>query len=109
MDEEMKEVFAEPVKDKGDKIDPFSYVTITVKEYKKLITKTVKKDTKRKFKAKYEAQLKEAEDNAEQYRRWWHEEQAANSELRKNLDAAKAQIKELLDIKEVKPDADDGR
>lgn len=56
----------------------------------------------------------ETKTSAEWDKRWKVEQQLEKAnetikELRKNLDAAKIQIKELLDIKEVKPDADDGR
>lgn len=100
------------------------YVSIPVKEYKKLIRKIER------MKAEVTIAQKTAEvtRELEQYRRWWHEEQkntekltAEVAELRTNLDEAKAQIQELLGLKEleqvklqemqfekgVNPDADD--
>lgn len=101
--EENMEVFEEQKKDTT--INPLDYVTIPVKEYRKLIRKIeqIKADTKV---AEVTANLKE---KAEDYRRWWRDEekkadnlQAQVDELRANLDQAKAQIQELLNIKEAK-------
>lgn len=80
------------------------YVTIPVKEYKKLIRKIER------MKAEVTIAQKTAEvtRELEQYRRWWHEEQCnvdnlkmELTEARVNLDEAKAQIQELLGLKEL--------
>ena len=111
MDEirEITETQEEAKKEKGEELNPFAYVTIPVKEYKKLIIKAVKKDLKRKYKAMYEAEINAAQADRETYRKWYYEEKEAAQELRANLDAAKAHIAELVGVTEVKTDADDGR
>lgn len=79
-----------------EEINPLDYVTIPVKEYRKLIKKIER------MKAENAALVKigEAKEKAEDYRRWWHEEQKKSENLEKLLADAKAQIKELLGIEE---------
>ena len=76
------------------KLNMMDYVTIPVAKFEELITASVEK----KVKKKYKAQIKELSEKVEQYRRWWNQEESKNSELRKNLDDAKALIREKLGI-----------
>ena len=100
--DEIREIKVEEKKDTG--INPLDYVTIPVKEYRKMIRKIER------MKAEVTIAQKTAEGarELEQYRRWWHEEQGnvdklkmELSEARVNLDEAKAQIQELLGLKEL--------
>jgi hypothetical protein len=75
-------------------VNMMDYVTIPVAKFEELITASVEK----KVKKKYKAQIKELSEKVEQYRRWWNQEESKSSELRKNLDAAKALIREKLGI-----------
>ncbi len=79
-----------------EEINPLDYVTIPVKEYRKLIKKIER------MKAENAALVKigEVKEKAEDYRRWWHEEKEKTENLEKLLADAKAQIKELLGIEE---------
>lgn len=76
------------------KVNPFEYVTIPISEYRELVAATAKKKAKK----EYKAQIKELSEKIEQYRRWWHQEESKTSELRKNLDDAKALIAEKLGV-----------
>ena len=86
--EEQNTVTQEP------KVNPFEYVTITLAEYRELVTATARKQIHKEYKAK----IKELTENAEKYRRWWHEEEVEKSQLRKNLDDAKIMIAEKLGV-----------
>ena len=94
MDNEMKEIVMEP---EEKPVNPFDYVTITVKEYRKLISKIER------LKAEREAAggLAKEREYAEQYRIWWHKEQDEAAKLREALDDAKSQLKELLGVEDV--------
>ena len=92
-------------KEQATSINPLDYVTIPVKEYRKLIRKIEQVKADKKV-AEVTAELT---NKTEDYRRWWRDEekkadnlQAQVNELRTNLDLAKAQIQELLNIKEAK-------
>lgn len=101
MEDDIREIKVEEKKDTG--INPLDYVTIPVKEYKKLIRKIEH------MKAEVTIAQKTAEvtRELEQYRRWWHEAQSnvdklkmELTEVRVNLDEAKEQIQELLGLQE---------
>lgn len=111
MEEEIREVLAEneAKRNKEQKteqvINPLDYVTISVKQYTKMIRKI----------ERLKAELMDSEraieltKENEQYRRWWREEQkktekltAEVAELRTNLDEAKAQIAEMVGLGELK-------
>lgn len=77
--------------------NPFDYVTIKLKEYRKLIK--AEERIKAKYEAEYEAKIKELTDNKDMYQRWYREKSEA-------LEQAKAQIAELLGIDEEKKDAE---
>lgn len=64
--------------------DPFGYVTIPVKEYRKLIKKIER------MKAEKEAlkQVAEIRKESSNYERWWHEELLKSEQLQKDFDAA---------------------
>lgn len=64
--------------------DPFGYVTIPVKEYRKLIKKIER------VKAEKEAlkQVAEIKEKTADYRRWWQEEQDKAEKYKKDLDEA---------------------
>lgn len=106
MDEEIREVLEENEAKRKQKpeLNPLEYVTIPIKEYRKMIRKI----------ERMKVQLVDSErvitltKENEQYNRWWREEGAKASkfeaeitELRTNLDKAKAQIAEMLGIKEL--------
>lgn len=76
------------------KVNPFEYVTITLDEYRELVTAAAKKKAKKEFKK----QLAEIESSRDTYRKWYREEQAKSEQLRKYLDDAKALIREKLGI-----------
>lgn len=103
MNEEIREVLAEneAKRNKEQKteqvINPLDYVTIPIKEYRKLI----KKVERVKMQNKQLKELAEVQKKADDYRRWWKEEEQEKDELRKNLDEAKAQIAELLGLQEL--------
>lgn len=65
-------------------------VMVPLKEYRKEIRRTER------LKVKLSAMAEEKE----KFRGWWLEEEDKNTELRKNLEDAKQQIKELLNIAE---------
>ena len=77
-------------------VNPFDYVTITVKEYRKMIRKIER------VKAEKDAleEIGEYKEKAEQYRRWWQEEQKQKSKLEEALKEAKDQLKGLLGIED---------
>ena len=95
MEEEIKEVLAEnEAKRKPEQaeqtINPLDYVTIPIKEYRKLIKKVERVKAQNK-------QLKELADlqkDAENYRRWWREEEAKSADLAKQLEESKEVIKQ---------------
>ena len=102
--EDQKELFEQEQAEQTS-INPLDYVTIPVKEYRKLIRKIEQIKADKKI-AEVTAELTE---KAEDYRKWWRDEEkkadklaADVEELRANLDQAKAQIQELLNIKEAK-------
>lgn len=103
MNEEIREVLAEneAKRNKPEQaeqtINPLNYVTIPIKEYRKLI----KKVERVKAQNKQLKELAEVQKKADDYRRWWKEEEQEKDELRKNLDEAKAQIAELLGVSEL--------
>ena len=103
--DEIKELFEEKDQEKKSEVNPFDYMTIKISEYRKLIKKVER------YKSEAEAlkQISEWREKANDYRRWWKEEEAKAEENKANFEAAKAQIEELLNIKEDKSDADDGR
>ena len=99
MDNEIKEVLAEneAKREKKPDVNPLDYVTIPISEYHKLIRKV----ERMKAENKQLKELAEVQKKADDYRRWWKEEEQEKDELRKNLDEAKAQIAELLGLKEL--------
>lgn len=77
--------------------NPFDYVTIKLKEYRKLIK--AEERIKAKYAAEYDEKLKQVTSDKELYYRWYREKSEA-------LEQAKAQIAELLGIDEEKKDAE---
>lgn len=109
MDEEIREVLAENEAKRNKKqkpeINPLEYVTIPIKEYRKMLKKIERMKAELVESERVIALIKENE----QHTRWWHEEQAETeklkaevTELRTNLDEAKAQIAELIGLGELK-------
>ena len=94
MDKEMKEILVNDQEQEKKQVNPFDYVTITVKEYRKMVRKIER------VKAEKDAlvEIGEYKEKAEQYRRWWQEEQKKASKLEEALNEAKDQIKGLLGI-----------
>lgn len=90
----MDEIMKEQEEKKDVTINPLDYVTIPVKEYKKLIRQTAKKALAKKHKK----ELADIESTKQQYYRWWREEEKKAKELRANLDDAKAMIAEKLGV-----------
>ena len=91
--EEIKEI---TVKDPGsEKIELM--VTIPLKEYRKLVHKVEKYKTLNAVQNEMKNLVKDADNNWRYYQR---EKENAEA-LRKNLDEAKAQIAELLGVKEL--------
>ncbi len=90
----MEEMMKEQEEKKDVTINPLDYVTIPVKEYKKLIRQTAKKSIKK----KYKQGLAEMDEKIAQYRGWWREEEKKAKELRANIDDAKAMIAEKLGV-----------
>lgn len=81
----MNEKEVQEVQEKEEKtINPLDYVTIPVKEYRKLIKKIER------IKAENEAlkQVAEIKEKTADYRRWWHEEQNKAEKYKKDLDEA---------------------
>lgn len=71
-------------------INPLDYVTIPIKEYRKLIKKVERVKAQNR-------QLKELADiqkDAANYRRWWKEEEAKSAELAKQIEESKEVIKQ---------------
>lgn len=108
MDEEIREVLEENEAKRNRKqkpeLNPLEYVTIPIKEYRKMIRKI----------ERMKAQLVDSEKvitltkEKEQYNRWWREEGAKAAkleseitELRTNLDEAKKQIAEMVGLGEL--------
>ena len=83
--------------DEQKQVNPFDYVTIPVKEYKKLIKAKTKAEQK--CEAKYADIIKELQDGKDMYERWYREKS-------KSLEEAKAQLKELLGVQEGEDDAE---
>ena len=79
-----------------NEVNPFDYVTITVKEYRKLLRKV----ERMKIEKEAMEEVYKAKKDAEDYRRWWHEEEAKVTQLKESLEDAKKQIKDLLGIDE---------
>lgn len=79
-----------------EEINPLDYVTITVKEYRKLLRKIERMKIEKEAMEEVNKAKKESAD----YRRWWHEEEAKVTQLKESLEDAKNQIKELLGIEE---------
>lgn len=73
-------------------INPFDYVTIPLKEYRKLLLAKYKAE--KKIKAKYEAKITEIQSDKDMYQRWYREKSEA-------LEQAKAQIAEMLGLQEL--------
>lgn len=90
----MEEIMKKEEEKKDVTINPLDYVTIPVKEYKKLIRQTAKKALTKKHKK----ELADIESTKQQYYRWWREEEKKTKELRANLDDAKAMIAEKLGV-----------
>ena len=90
MEEEIREVLAEnEAKRKPEQaeqtINPLDYVTIPIKEYRKLIKKVERVKAQNR-------QLKELADlqkDAANYRHWWKEEEAKRVSLEKQIAQAK--------------------
>ena len=82
MEDDIREIKVEEKKDTV--INPLDYVTIPIKEYRKLIRKVERAKA----------------DNEKHLDQLW-KVKLENNELRKNLDEAKAQIQELLGLKEL--------
>ena len=76
------------------KLNKMDYVTIPVAKFEELITASVEK----KVKKKYKAQIKTLEADMKMYQDWYWREKDKVAELRKNLDDAKALIREKLGI-----------
>ena len=103
MEEQMMEVNEDVNEVKQEQlINPLDYVTIPVKDYRKLSKKveclmaTLKAaDTVRKL-----------EESREQYRIWWHEEKSNTEQAQKALQDAKQQIRELLGVEDPEKLAD---
>ena len=76
------------------KINPFEYVTITLTEYRELVSAVAKRKARKEFKKK----LAEVEEDRDFYKRWYREEQEKTKVLRKNLDDAKIMIAEKLGV-----------
>lgn len=96
MEEEIREVLAEneAKRSKEQKteqvINPLDYVTIPIKEYRKLIKKVERVKVQNR-------QLKELADlqkDAGNYRSWWKEEEAKREGLEEQLAQAKEVIKQ---------------
>ena len=93
---ELSEVKNEEVKEQKE-FSPFDYVTIPVKEYRKMIRKI----------EKLKAQLMESErvikltEESKNHYAWYKEEKSKAEELRTNLDDAKAQISKMLGVNEL--------
>lgn len=77
--------------DEQKQVNPFDYVTIPVKEYKKLIKAKVRAEQK--CKAKYADIIKDLQDSKDMYERWYREKA-------KSLEEAKSQIAKLLGVDE---------
>ena len=99
MEEEIREVLAEnEAKRKPEQaeqtINPLDYVTIPIKEYRKLIKKVERVKAQNR-------QLKELADlqkDAGNYHRWWREEVAKRESLEKQLGISELQkARELQD------------
>ena len=91
MEDDIREIKVEEKKDTG--INPLDYVTIPIKEYRKLIRKVER--------AKADKEIMEANNSMEKHLDQLWKVKLENNELRKNLDEAKAQIQELLGLKEL--------
>ena len=76
------------------KVNMFDFVTIPISEYKELVTAVAKKQVRK----EYKKIVKELQEDKEKYRRWWREEERQTTQLRKNLDDAKALIVEKLGV-----------
>ena len=93
MDNEMKEIVMEP-EDKP--VNTFDHVTITAKEYRKLISKIERYKVEREF----AEQIESIKTDAENYRRWWCRCEDENKKLKEALEDAKRQLKELLGVED---------
>lgn len=105
MENEIKEIFAaEPKKAKKKELNHLDYVTITVKEYRKLISKIER------VKAQKMAleDIAKVNEKAEEYRRWWREEEHENKKLKEALEEAKSQLKELLGVEDASDEQTEG-
>lgn len=76
------------------KLNMMDYITIPVAKFEELVTASVEK----KVKKKYKAQIKTLETDMKMYQDWYWREKDKVAELRKNLDDAKALIREKLGI-----------
>jgi len=74
--------------------NPFDYVTIPVKEYKKLIQKTARKEIKKELEKKYSEEMAEVKRWSQNYHRWWQEEEAKRKALEKKLKDAGIEVDE---------------
>lgn len=96
MNEEIREVLAEneAKRNKEQKteqvINPLDYVTIPIKEYRKLI----KKVERVKVQNRQLKKLADLQKDAGNYRSWWKEEEAKREGLEEQLAQAKAVIKQ---------------
>lgn len=101
MSEELKELAVEEAPAKKKKKDkpfrPFDYVTIPIKEYRKMIRKIERLEAE----AKAFEKVTEIQKRADDYRRWWKDEEKEKEELRKNYDTLKGMYEELLGLSEL--------
>ena len=96
--DEIKEITIDQAEEPKKDLNPLKYVTITVKEYRKLISKIARYEVEREMAEKV---AKESE-YAEKYREWWHKEQNETAKLKEALEDAKSQLRELLGVEELK-------
>ena len=83
---------------KHKELSPFDYVTIPVKEYRKLITAHTR--LKKKYKDKYEDKIKTANSNSDMYERWYRDKCNELAEAKKVIKGYKETMEKGLGIKE---------
>lgn len=103
MNNEMHEIVLDDAKNEKP-VNPYEYVTITVKEYRKMIRKIER------IKADKKAleEIAKVKEKAEDYRRWWREEEHENKKLKEALEDAKSQLKELLGVEDASDEQTEG-
>jgi len=94
-----------PKKDKKPKeINPLDYVTIPIKEYKRLLI--AKEDVKRKYKAKLKKQTAQIESDRNMYERWYREKRDKLEEAQKVIAGYKEMAMQDLGLKDGGSDAE---